>query len=98
MAVSQPDPASLEVSPRSWRQVLATALLSLVCFEIGACLLFFPWLDLWRQNYFATLSPGWSELWGNAYFRGAVSGLGLVNIAISLVELFRLNRFWWRRP
>jgi hypothetical protein len=31
-------------------------------------------------------------IWENAYFRGALSGLGLVNIYISLGEVFRLRR------
>jgi hypothetical protein len=31
--------------------------------------------------------------WDNAYLRGAVSGLGIVNVYISLVEIFRLRRF-----
>jgi hypothetical protein len=32
-------------------------------------------------------------LWDNMYLRGAVSGLGLANLYISFVELFRLERF-----
>jgi hypothetical protein len=31
--------------------------------------------------------------WDNLYVRGAVSGLGAVNLYISLVEIFRLRRF-----
>jgi hypothetical protein len=33
------------------------------------------------------------NLWDNPYVRGAVSGLGIVNIYISFSELFRLRRF-----
>jgi hypothetical protein len=31
--------------------------------------------------------------WFNAYVRGAVSGLGIVNVYIALLEIFRLRRF-----
>jgi hypothetical protein len=62
------------------------------CFELGVFLLLFPWLDLWEKNYFSTLLP-WSGFWNNDYVRGAVSGLGLMNIAISFSELLRLRRF-----
>jgi hypothetical protein len=37
--------------------------------------------------------PEWRLYWDNAYLRGAVSGLGIVNVYISLVEIFRLRRF-----
>ena len=33
-----------------------------------------------------------TEVWDNPYFRGALSGLGLLNIYISFVEVFRLKR------
>jgi hypothetical protein len=32
--------------------------------------------------------------WENAYFRGAVSGLGVVNLYISFIEMVRLRRYW----
>jgi hypothetical protein len=82
-----------ETSPQRWYHKLAAVLFSFFCFEIGVFLFCFPWLDLWSQNYFANLSPAWAEWWGNPYFRGAVSGLGLINIGISLSEAFRLRRF-----
>ena len=61
------------------------------CFEIGVFLLVFPWLDPWSNNGVADLR-GLAEVWDNPYFRGALSGLGLLNIYISFVEVFRLKR------
>jgi hypothetical protein len=55
-------------------------------------LFLFPWLDLWNHNYFSALSPSWSVLWNNPFFRGAVSGVGVIDIGISFAELFRLRR------
>ena len=82
-----------ENSSYRWYHKVAAVVFSFFCFEIGVFLLCFPWLDLWKQNYFSTLGPGWAALWSNPYFRGAISGLGLVNIGISLAEAFRLRRF-----
>ena len=56
-------------------------------------LLVFPWSEYWENNFFSNWIPMARELWDNAYLRGAVSGLGIVNIFISFSELFRLRRF-----
>lgn len=63
------------------------------CLEVGFFLLIFPWTDAWGSNYFSTLIPEWRLRWDNMYLRGAISGLGVVNLYISLVEIFRLRRF-----
>ena len=55
-------------------------------------MLVFPWLDPWQNNWVADLLPGLARLWGNPFFRGALSGLGFVNIYIALVEAFRTRR------
>jgi hypothetical protein len=76
-----------------WRHKAVALLLVFFCFEMGVFLLLFPWLDAWNQNYFASLGPSWYGLWSSPYFRGALSGLGLIDIAISFSALFRLRRF-----
>ena len=45
------------------------------------------------KNLFSALAPEWRQYWDNAYLRGAVSGLGVLNVYISLAEIFRLRRF-----
>ncbi|HYK18070.1 MAG TPA: hypothetical protein VEV37_08615 [Bryobacteraceae bacterium] len=77
---------------RTWVQRLGTLLFVLVCFEVGAFLLLFPWMDYWDHNSIAALAPWMRGVWDSAYFRGALSGLGLVNIYIALAEIFRLRR------
>jgi hypothetical protein len=70
------------------------ALLSIVfCLEVGVVLLVFPWSDYWDNNFFSTWLPALHRLWDNSYFRGGMSGLGVVNIVIAFGELFRLRRF-----
>jgi len=56
-------------------------------------LLVFPWSDYWDNNFFSTFLPNLHPLWDNAYVRGGVSGLGVVNVMIAFGELFRLRRF-----
>jgi hypothetical protein len=53
----------------------------------------YPWTGFWESNYFSALVPEWHGYWENPYVRGAVSGLGVVNLYISLVEIARLRRF-----
>ena len=77
---------------RTWVQKLGTLLFVLVCFEVGAFLLLFPWMEYWDHNSIAALAPWMRGVWDSAYFRGALSGLGLVNIYIALAEIFRLRR------
>ena len=81
-----------EPAQKTWVQKLGTLLFVLVCFEVGAFLLLFPWMDYWTHNSIASLTPWMREVWGSAYFRGAVSGLGLVNIYIALSEILRFRR------
>jgi hypothetical protein len=64
----------------------------MVCFEVGVFLLLFPWLQYWRNNYIAGLAPWIQRIWESPFFRGALSGLGVINIYISLSEVVRLRR------
>ena len=78
-----------------WFQRLSTVLFIIFCFELGLFLLIYPWTDSWGDNYFALAVPGsmqplWHRFWQNAYTRGAVSGVGIVNLWIAVMELFRM--------
>lgn len=81
---------------RPWFDKLVGLLFAILCFEIGIFLLAFPWSRYWGYNYFGWLSRDWHEIWMNSYFRGAVSGVGLVNLYLSLLEVFRLQRLFFR--
>ena len=79
--------------PPEWHRKLFALLAVIFCFEMGVFLLIFPWVSEWDLNYFSRL-PVWArEIWISPYFRGAVSGLGAVNIYISFAEVVRLRRF-----
>jgi hypothetical protein len=83
----RPDP-----QPR-WFHKLMAVLFITFCLEIGIFLLVFPWTEYWESNYFSALVPQWHAYWDNLYVRGAISGIGVMNLYISLVEIFRLRRF-----
>jgi|KBSMisStaDraftv2_1062788.scaffolds.fasta_scaffold3011156_1 hypothetical protein len=67
------------------RRVLAVCLI-VFAFELGLFLLVFPWLRSWEISWIPVHSPHLTRLWVSHYFRGAISGLGLLNIYIALVE------------
>jgi hypothetical protein len=76
-----------------WYHKMSAVIFITFCLEIGLFLLIFPWTDYWPVNYFSTVIPGWSTYWDNMYVRGAISGLGVLNLYISFIEIFRLRRF-----
>lgn len=82
-----------EGSSHRWYQKLTGVLYVILSFEIGLFLVFFPWSEFWKPNWLGNWSPEWGLIWANPYLRGAVSGLGLVNIVYSIMETFRLRRF-----
>jgi hypothetical protein len=76
-----------------WYQKVSAVVFIAFCLEIGMYLLIVPWTEYWDGNYFSGMMPQLKGYWDNLYLRGAVSGLGMVNLYISLVEIFRLRRF-----
>jgi hypothetical protein len=82
-----------EQARHHWYQKLAGLLFVLLCFELGVFLIAFPWSQHWDVNYFGLLAPWWRDVWLSPYFRGAVSGVGIINVYVSFLEVFRLRRF-----
>jgi len=76
-----------------WYHKVYAVLFVTFCLEIGFFLLIFPWTDHWDSNYFSWLIPEWHRFWQNTYVRGAISGIGVINLYIAFVEAFRLRRF-----
>jgi hypothetical protein len=59
-------------------------------FEFGIALLVVPWSAFWDRNYFAEAVPMIHTIIRNNFVRGAVSGLGIVNLASGLAELISI--------
>ena len=55
--------------------------------EIGLVLLVIPWSAFWERNYFAQMFPPLQAVITNHFVRGAVSGIGLINLTVGLTEL-----------
>lgn len=70
------------------RRLLVIALLV----ELGLLLVVAPWSAYWDRNYFAQASPALHALITNNYARGAVTGLGAVNLMAALADLALLLR------
>ena len=65
-------------------------LLAAFFFEAGFVLIVIPWSAFWDRNYFAQAAPALGALVTNNFFRGAVSGLGVINVLAGLADLISL--------
>ena len=62
-------------------------LLTAFFLETGAVLVLAPWSQFWDRNYFAQGLPFIHMLMINNFVRGAVSGLGIVNVLAAVAEM-----------
>jgi hypothetical protein len=58
--------------------------------EVGFVLIVVPWSAYWDRNYFAQSLPFLHGIITNNFVRGAVSGLGVVNVSAGVGELVSL--------
>jgi hypothetical protein len=64
-------------------RLLRVALL-MVWLEIGLTLILVPWSYVWDANFFVYQYPGLGVFLGNPFLRGAISGLGFMNVFLSV--------------
>jgi hypothetical protein len=76
-------------------RVLRVVLL-LFWLELGLVLILVPWSEVWETNYFLYQYPLLGFLIRNPFLKGAVSGLGLMNVLFSIAA-FRVRRTVARR-
>ena len=94
----QPDGPAPESEPGrptpTWMHKVSAILFCIFCLELGLFLLVYPWVgELWNRNWLFALRPEWQRFLLSEQFRGAVSGLGILNLFIAFVEIVRLRRF-----
>lgn len=70
----------------TWGRRIEKLILTLFCLEVGAFLLVFPWMPYWDDNYFIALTGVWKSVFVSPYFKGAVSGLGVLNLYLAIME------------
>jgi hypothetical protein len=68
---------------------IETMIRILVRLYLGVIVLALPWLSFWTQNNLFTYSPILTWLADSGFVRGMVSGLGLLNIIIAVIETTR---------
>lgn len=62
---------------------LLRILLGLICLELGVLLVFLPWSPYWDRNFFLQLFPGLLPYALSPFLRGAVTGLGLLDVIVA---------------
>jgi hypothetical protein len=67
---------------------LLRVVLLLLWLEVGLVLILVPWSEIWDVNYFLYQYPALGLFVKNPYLRGAISGLGVMNVFLAL-EAFR---------
>jgi hypothetical protein len=61
------------------------------CLYLGILVAAFPWIPAWTQNGFVLSHPTLRTFLSNNFVRGAVSGLGIVDIWIGVWEAVRYH-------
>jgi hypothetical protein len=72
----------------------------LICFEIGVLLIILPWVPnpSWGENYLLVLAadnlrwPSLAMAIKSGYVRGAVTGLGILNILLGVWEIINFKK------
>jgi hypothetical protein len=60
------------------------AIVVVLCFEMGALMLYLPWSHVWDHNYFLFHFPTLMHLALHPSVRGLVSGLGVLDFVVAL--------------
>jgi len=85
-------PAVSDSRAKRWQLRLLRLCFALFALEIGIFLVIFPWSEKWDLNYFQDIIPKLQDFWDEPSFRGAITGLGLVNVYIGLLQVVRSFR------
>lgn len=63
----------------------------LLCIEIGTFLLVMPWSAIWDRNLLLDHFPRLRAFYLSSYLRGAISGLGLVNLWLGIWQAWHFR-------
>lgn len=72
-----------------WHRRVLGFCLVIFALELGLFLLAFPWRPEWEMSWIPVHSRRLAAVWESPYFRGLVSGLGLLNLTVAIAELTR---------
>ena len=60
--------------------------------EVGLILVIVPWTTFWSRNYFIESVAVVRFILMANVARGCISGIGLLNLGVAIVEIFELSR------
>src|SRR5256885_13297846 len=66
---------------------LFSAILVVFLSIMGAMLFYLPWTGIWEKNYFLSHFPSLMRILLHPSFRGAVSGLGILDIFLAITMI-----------
>src|SRR6266436_9116459 len=69
---------------QSFMNRMLSALLVVTLCIMGAILFYLPWTSIWEKNYFLSHFPSLMRILLHLAFRGAVSGLGVLDIFLAV--------------
>ena len=72
-----------------WLQRVFMIVYVLFCIELGLALIILPWTSYWFSDGWVVQWPGLSSILQTGFIRGAVSGLGILDICLGLMEAVR---------
>lgn len=73
-------------TPRSFHRYMVAVYL-FFSFYVGLLLTLLPWVPwVWEKNYFLYTFPALQSVVLNPFFRGLISGLGLLNVIAGIEE------------
>jgi hypothetical protein len=85
-AIASPTPIAVVTPAQRWVARIGLFIFVSFCIEVGMVLVALPWTDLWTNNPIVLAHLGWRDVLQNHFLRGAVSGLGLVDIWMGISE------------
>ena len=78
--------ANPPATPPVWAQRIRLVVMVMFCVELGMLLAVLPWTRIWLDNALLASHAGLQAFVRQNFIRGAVSGLGLVDIWIGISE------------
>lgn len=81
-----PQPVETEPEVPVWMQRIFVIVYVVFCLQLGIMLIVLPWSDPWTNNNLLAHWPALKHLWEHGFFRGAISGLGFLDLWLGISE------------
>ncbi len=91
MTPAGPQPVEEYADAPVWLQRIFVSTYVLFCVVLGLWLVVLPWTSSWFPAGFVSRWPALQELLQSGFVRGAVSGLGLVDIWCGVLEVIHYH-------